>query len=155
MTASGGARRQRSYRHLQPSAASLPRIQPGAAKVQPRLCQGNQESMLQRCLPILQNLEVIGSKNVMFTKGWLLAIACLTQLWDHLQSDHNLSYLFPSRLNQDIVENLFATVRWKGGCRDNPNAKEFRCALRMVMVADLSLSLVQIVLQIQTNSSPH
>ena len=26
------------------------------------------------CLPILQNLEVIGSKNVMFTKGWLLAI---------------------------------------------------------------------------------
>ena len=66
-----------------------------------------------------------------------MAIACLTQLWDHLQSEHNLSYLFTSRLNQDIVENLFATVRWKGGCRDNPNAKEFRCALRMVMVADL------------------
>ena len=73
----------------------------------------------------------------MFTKGWLLAIACLTQLWDHLKSEHNLSYLFTSRLNQDVVENLFATVRRKGGCRDNPNAKEFRCALRMVMVADL------------------
>ena len=31
-TASGGAGRQRSYRHRQPSAASLPRIQPGAAQ---------------------------------------------------------------------------------------------------------------------------
>ena len=89
------------------------------------------------CLPILHNLEVIGSKNVMSTKCWLLAIACLTQLWDHLQPEHNLSYLFTSRLNQDIVEHLFATVRRKGGCRDNPNAKEFRCAPRMVMVADL------------------
>ena len=73
----------------------------------------------------------------MFTKGWLLAIACLTQLWDHLQPEHNISYLFTSHLNQDIVEKLFATVRRKGGCRDNPNAKEFRCAPRMVMVADL------------------
>ena len=32
MTASGGAGRQRSYRHRQPSAASLRRIQPGAAQ---------------------------------------------------------------------------------------------------------------------------
>ncbi|KAK0131091.1 Transposable element P transposase [Merluccius polli] len=69
-------------------------------------------------------------------ESWLLAIACLTQLWDHLQPEHNLSYLFTSRLNQDIVENLFATVRWKGGCRDNPNAKEFRCALRALLHDD-------------------
>ena len=48
-------------------------------------------AFLKSCLPILQNLDVIGSKNVMFTKGWLLAIACLTQLWDHLKSEHNLS----------------------------------------------------------------
>ena len=43
-TASGGACRQRSNRHGQPSAASLPRIQPGAAEVQPHLCQPAQES---------------------------------------------------------------------------------------------------------------
>ena len=36
------------------------------------------------------------------------------------------------QLNQDIVENLFSIIRSKGGARDNPDAAQFRSALRQV-----------------------
>ena len=91
----------------------------------------------ETCMPILNNLKVIGAKNILFIKGWRLAISCLSQLWDDLRTNEDIEFLFTSRLNQDIVENLFATIRRKGGCRDNPSAREFRCAFRMVMVAEL------------------
>lgn len=89
------------------------------------------------CLPVLQNLRVIGSKNVLFLKGWRLAISCVSQLWQDMKENTNIRVLYTSRLNQDIVENLFSTIRRKGGFRDNPSAKEFRCAFRMVMMAEL------------------
>ena len=36
-----------------------------------------------------------------------------------------------------MVENLFSVIRRKEGFRDNPKSKEFRCALKMVMVSEL------------------
>ena len=88
-------------------------------------------------VPVLQSLKVLGSRNVLFIRGWQLAISCVSQLWEHIKESSDISFLMTSRINQDIVENLFSTIRRKGGFRDNPSAKEFRCALRMVMVAEL------------------
>lgn len=94
-------------------------------------------SFFESCLPVLQSLKVLGAKNVLFVKGWRLAISCITQLWQHIKENTDACFMLTSRVNQDVVENLFSTIRRKGGFRDNPSAKEFRCALRMVMVAEL------------------
>ena len=90
----------------------------------------------EKSILVLENLTV-QKKNVLFIKWWQLSISCVKESWQHLRSEFGLKFLFTSRLNQDVAKNLFATIRRKGGCRDNPSAKEFRCALRMVMVAEL------------------
>ena len=41
------------------------------------------------------------------------------------------------RLNQDCIENLFATVRQCGGCRDNPDIEHFTQSLKQCMVKSL------------------
>ena len=67
-----------------------------------------------------------------FLDGWMLDINALLMLWEDLHSTHGLKFLLTNRLNQDCVENLFSVIRGKGGPRDNPDAGQFRTALRKV-----------------------
>lgn len=102
------------------------------------------KSFFDLCLSVLQSLTVLGAKNVLFVEGWLLAISCLSQLWQHMKDSTGTRFLFTNRLNQDVVENLFSTIRRKCGCRDNPSAKEFRCAFRMVTIVELKKPVVNV-----------
>jgi hypothetical protein len=43
-----------------------------------------------------------------------------------------MTFLLTNRLIQDCVENLFSVIRAKGAQRDNPDAGQFRLALRQV-----------------------
>ena len=43
------------------------------------------KSFFESCKPILKSLDVVGAKNVLFVKGWHLAISCISQLWQHLK----------------------------------------------------------------------
>ena len=52
---------------------------------------------------------------------------------------YNVTFLLTNRLNQDCLENLFSTLRFKGGNRDNPDAVEFRLGFRQVMVDAIML----------------
>ena len=67
-------------------------------------------------------------------EGWKLSIRSLQLIWKDLHTNHNVAFLFTNRLNQDCAENLFSVIRGKGGNRDNPDAREFRSALRQIMV---------------------
>ena len=94
-------------------------------------------SFLNSCVPWLKSLQIVGAKNVLCIKGWILNIACLLKLWEEMKLRDDIKFLLTGRFNQDVVENMFSTIRRKGGWRDNPAASEFRFAYRMVMVAEL------------------
>ena len=63
-----------------------------------------------------------------------MAITSFLQLWDDLQTEHGIHFLLTSRLNQDCLENLFSTIRGKGGHGDNPSTQQFRIRLGQTMV---------------------
>ena len=71
-------------------------------------------------------------------EGWKLDISALIQLWEELQADHGFEFLLTSRLNQDCLENLFSTIRGRGGQRDNPTSVEFRAAFARSAISSLT-----------------
>ena len=66
--------------------------------------------------------------------GWEMTINAVLMLWEMIHSDYGVKFLLTNRLNQDCVENLFSIIRAKGAQRDNPDASQFRAALRQAMV---------------------
>ena len=80
----------------------------------------------------LSGIESASGRKLPCLEGWKMAINCLLQLWEHLQQNHGLKFLFTNRLNQDCIENLFSVIRGKGGHRDNPDPSHFRAAFREV-----------------------
>lgn len=58
----------------------------------------------------------------------------LKLLWSMLRSEHNISFLLTSRLNQDSLENLFSVIKGRGGHRDNPDQLHFHSAFKQVLV---------------------
>lgn len=51
-------------------------------------------------------------------------------LYNDLREHFNIKYILTYRLNQDVLENFFATIRVKGGLHDHPDPLEFRYRLR-------------------------
>ena len=96
---------------------------------------GHQE-FLQSSLEWLQTVRPTSSRTATLPclKGWKMAVRALLQLWDHLRTDCGITFLLTNRLNQDCLENLFSTIRGKGGHGDNPSAKQFRIRLSQTMV---------------------
>ncbi len=68
-------------------------------------------------------------------KGWEMAIKCLIELWDVLQTTYNIKFLLTNCQNQHHVENLLSVIRAKGGQRDNPDCGQFRAAFAQVIKA--------------------
>lgn len=54
----------------------------------------------------------------------------LIMLYDYMREMYGMKYILTCRLNQDIVENLFGTMRSKGGLDDRPTPKQFKYRLR-------------------------
>lgn len=67
----------------------------------------------------------------------------LKLLYNDLKTEYNISYLLTYRLNQDVLENFFGTIRSKGGLYDHPNRLEFMYRLRSYILGrnEGSLSL--------------
>ena len=92
-------------------------------------------AFLESCLKWLESVSSAKNKKTLpCFQGWKMAIKALVMLWEDLHVNYGFSYLLTNRLNQDCVENLFSVIRGKGGQRDNPDACQFRLALRQVMV---------------------
>lgn len=77
-------------------------------------------------------MYIPGSRAPACLRGWQTSISAILMLWESLHNTYKVSFLLTNRLNQDCVENLFSVIRSKGAQRDNPNAREFRAALRQV-----------------------
>ncbi|KAG8274883.1 hypothetical protein J6590_098024 [Homalodisca vitripennis] len=57
----------------------------------------------------------------------------MLQLFEH----EGCRYLLTSRLNQDPIENLFSSIRQRGGFNRNPTVRVFRGSLRIAILNQL------------------
>ena len=92
---------------------------------------------LQDTLDWLQSVqlpETARSSQLSCLTRWKMAIRSLLALWEELSNNYGVNILLTDRLNQDCVEDLFSTIRGKGGHGDNPSADQFRTVLRQAMV---------------------
>ena len=96
----------------------------------------NHKSFLKDCLEWLKSVHSLSacSKVLPCLEGWQISIQSTLSLFDALSEEYNISFFLTSRLNQDCLENLFSSIRGKGGHRDNPDIVQFQSALKQIMV---------------------
>jgi len=66
-------------------------------------------------------------------KGFLLSIRSFRALREHLKTTYGIHYVMGSRVNQDILESTFSSVR-AFGSNTSPNPTEFRFRLRLLIL---------------------
>lgn len=90
-----------------------------------------QTSILDKMTLNMTNLRVKGKTGLLpFQRGVLITNNSLKLLFEDLKIRYNIKYILTYRLNQDVLENFFATIRSKGGLHDHPNPLEFKYRLR-------------------------
>lgn len=93
---------------------------------------------LNKCKSAFSTVKVLGCKSkVPCISAVVLSINSLTHLFSTLHAKFNISFLLPNRLNQDCLENHFATIRGRGGFRDSPTPDAFAATFRQVLVQHL------------------
>lgn len=70
--------------------------------------------------------------------GFKITINSILQLSEELRTQYDNPILKTRQLNQDPLENLFATTRQQHGCSVNPSPKQFETALRHIFITQLS-----------------
>lgn len=58
-------------------------------------------------------------------------------MWEDLHENHDFEFLLTGKLNQDPIENLFATIREQHGCNETPNVFQFITGLKHILVGKL------------------
>jgi hypothetical protein len=84
--------------------------------------------ILNKGLEVFSNLKKLGCKNPKppCFRGMLLTIKSVLSLMNI-----GCEYILTSRLNQDTIENLFSSIRQRGGWNKNPTVRVFRSSLRL------------------------
>lgn len=88
-----------------------------------------------KSLKLYSNGVVI--RNPPCVNGWIKNISSLKLLWADMNQNYDVKYLFTRRLTQDCVENIFSTIRLRGGNNTRPDCGKFRDTLRMVLTNQL------------------
>ncbi|XP_044740044.1 uncharacterized protein LOC123301372 [Chrysoperla carnea] len=70
--------------------------------------------------------------------GFKITINSVLQLSEELRVEYDIPILKTRQLNQDPLENLFATIRQQHGCSVNPSPKQFESGLRHIFITQLS-----------------
>ncbi len=71
---------------------------------------------MQTCKELFEKLDVADSKvKVPCANGFILTINSVKMLFDRLRAEFGFKFLLTNRLNQDCLENHFATIRGRGG----------------------------------------
>jgi hypothetical protein len=65
--------------------------------------------------------------------GFLLTLNAILSLYSSL----NCKYILTARLNQDVLENFFSSIRQRGGFNRNPTVKGFRTSYRVLAVKNI------------------
>ena len=88
---------------------------------------------LNLCKSAFTTLQVLGCKSkVPCISGFILSINSLEHLSGSLLERVGISLLLTNRLNQNCLENHFATIRGRGGFRDSPTPDAFAATFRQV-----------------------
>ena len=69
-----------------------------------------------------------------FQKGLLVSIRSIIELFKELKSD-GLQYLLTTRVNQDVLENSFSSLRYMGGNNTHPTGANVCDRLRLLCVS--------------------
>lgn len=99
-----------------------------------------QNAILNEVTEVIKNLRV-GKRNSLlpFQKGILLSNASLMRLYEDVTNQNkDITYIMTNRLNQDVIENLFAYIRAMGGCFDHPTPLQFKYRLRWYVLGKYS-----------------
>lgn len=56
------------------------------------------------------------------------------ELFLYLQKNYDFDFILTNRINQDVIENFFSHISYKGGCNDHPTALEFKYRLRSYLL---------------------
>ena len=67
-------------------------------------------------------------------KAAIMLCRAIPALYHDLKNEHNVKYLFTSRLNSDVMENLFSRIRSLGGTNDHPNSTQALDRLRILIL---------------------
>lgn len=89
---------------------------------------------IDEMIKYIQSWQIYTTPNtrVYCISGWISNLYSLKMLWNDIKSS-NVLYLLTRRLNQDCLENLFATVRNRFGNSDHPSPTNFRLALKSIV----------------------
>ncbi|KAF2898487.1 hypothetical protein ILUMI_07688 [Ignelater luminosus] len=68
-----------------------------------------------------------------FIRGWQTTIKSVMFLWNRIKDVDGFNYLGLRGLNQDSLENLFASVRLHGAANTNHTCHQFTAALKTVV----------------------
>lgn len=100
------------------------------------LQESNEEEVLKFLSQSEKWLSSVKSKSgstLPCIEGWKQNINSLRALWTD-QKSAGATSLLTRRLNQDMLEHLFGTIRGKGGHQDNPDCKGFRFCYRQSVI---------------------
>ena len=96
------------------------------------------EATLRQSFATLSDLKIMcdSRTRIHCVTGWQISIKALLSIWDDLKLE-GIKFLMTRKLNQDRLENFFATVRRGLGNSDNPSCQKFRFAFRHAFVSGI------------------
>ena len=85
----------------------------------------------------LDNLPVLKTPRKMFALGFIISMKSIQLMANDLLNKHEnpLKYFLTYKVSQDHLELFFNSIRGCGGYNNNPNACQFRWALRKLLLA--------------------
>lgn len=99
-----------------------------------------QDKILDKMIAVMQNLRVIGKTELMpWQKAVIFSCRSLKAFLPYLKEKYtsqtfNVQYIITNRLNQDVIENLFAALRAMGATYDKPGPLNYRYRLRKYII---------------------
>jgi hypothetical protein len=84
------------------------------------------------------NIEVTG--RIKCLKGWVMTLNAILLIWEYLKTTKDFKFLLTRRINTDLIENFFGTIRQQGGNCDNPTPSQFTSAFRKLFFSSFLTS---------------
>ena len=92
----------------------------------------------------IDGLRVVGKSSPMpWQVGICHTVKSLLLLYAHLREVHGLDYILTRRLNQDLLEHSFSTIRGMGGPCNTPGSLDFKRRLRLMILSGINKVVVQ------------
>lgn len=97
---------------------------------------------LEECIQYIKSLSlvkksqsILHSKNKTGFLGFLINIQSMLHMYKFLCIDHNfLKYIAMYKISQDHLELIFSSIRSHGGYNNNPTVKQFKSAIKKLIV---------------------